>query len=1208
MKMKKILSLIIAVVMIMGTMACVSAVDTVTSISTVDELNAFATSVASGNTYAGETVVLNSSLTLTGEWSPIGGATRSRKTVGNGYAFCGTFNGNGKTISGLSISGTSYGSDVCVGFFGALNGAIVKNLTLDIAINVPGNDCAGGLAGLVIGNTTIDNVTVNGSLNAAESSGGIVGRMLCEGHIKNSTNNATITGGGKIGGIAGGAYYQQTNTGMSIESCTNNGTVTSTAGYVGGIVGLSASEISDCTNTAAITGSSTGVGGIAGQCIGNGSIIGSTNTATIKNNTNSYGTGGIVGWVQYQNPDVYTEDIIEIKNNKNEGNIVGGNDGGGIIGTAYNAADVTGNINTATSISGSGFAAGIVANIQFATGNDFYEQPDVDKDNFVIANNISTTPIENITANCKTLYAWDNTQTYDLSTNSQTLPVPEWDGTTIASVSDLKAFRDAVNAGDTYKGKTVTLTADIDLNNEEWTPIATFSGTFDGGNKTIKNLKITHPGGQTVVNNVGLFGKTNGATIKDLTIENANITGSGSVAAVVGNAFTGTISNVTVKGNINIAAYQYVGGIVGWGYGTVVDCKVIGDGAATSVIKKVAASEIYGSGTNGYIGGINGWIGEGNSAITNCSVKDITLTTNDDTVGGICGIFHYGNSFTECSLENTVITAPDNDGWNGIIAGDIRTNDTTVNTYDVTVNNVTATADGIQLPALGNGGAAVINETTGTTLSGKVYSKLSKAVEAAVSGDVITMRADGDTPVKLPEGVTINSGEFEYTVAGDLNIGTKAELLAFAETVNSGNSYEGKTVVLTADIDMGWTGLPVGTKDNPFKGTFDGRNHVISNYTYHHVDETTGVEDDYVGLFGKMVGATIKNVKLHNPTIVGGAYVAGIVGQGYTGTIDNCHVTGEIGIEGNYMVGGITGQGYANITNCSVISDADWDYSYIGATYLESDLEGDKVGGIVGHCAEGANVINCTVKNVTIEGTRNVAGIAGNGFENSDFINCKVENVTIGTNATEDYANANKDSMCIGGIVGIFAKGDYSGGKVSNATVSNVTFTNENNVTVSAGAVTGGHRGASKTEAPYAPADIVTENVTVSNITGATNTYLEPVTVAWNTDTDAGYYMVDNTPTGMMRFLFLVDIDEANIVETGIKYIKTSNIEEEVDTATGVSGKKAAFFGDVTGIPEGTEGTYLAVAYVKTASGIYWSEAVECSPSFTKYFTEYTAQ
>lgn len=114
--------------------------------------------------------------------------------------------------------------------------------------------------------------------------------------------------------------------------------------------------------------------------------------------------------------------------------------------------------------------------------------------------------------------------------------------------------------------------------------------------------------------------------------------------------------------------------------------------------------------------------------------------------------------------------------------------------------------------------------------------------------------------------------------------------------------------------------------------------------------------------------------------------------------------------------------------------------------------------------------------------------------------------------------------------------------------------------------------------------------------------------VNWGTGTDAGYYMDGETKYGMMRFLFTADIDAEDVVDSGIKYVRTDNIAAAV-----VSKKDSeatnAFYGDITGIPEGTTGEYAAVAYIVTTKGlIYWSDAAVCSPSFTKHFTGYTAQ
>lgn len=109
----------------------------------------------------------------------------------------------------------------------------------------------------------------------------------------------------------------------------------------------------------------------------------------------------------------------------------------------------------------------------------------------------------------------------------------------INNAAGLIEFANKVNAGTNYSGKTITLTADIDLAGIEWTPIGNtqekaFRGTFNGNNKTIKNLTVSG------TNGVGLFGyvdwnKTVGnSTIQNVKIHNAVVNGNHQVGALVG--------------------------------------------------------------------------------------------------------------------------------------------------------------------------------------------------------------------------------------------------------------------------------------------------------------------------------------------------------------------------------------------------------------------------------------------------------------------------------------------------------------------------------------------------------------------------------------------------------------------------------------------------------------------------------------------------
>ena len=404
------LALLVAATLLTGALAA----DDVTVISSPDELIAFRNSVNNGNDYEGRKVVLgdNIDLSLQGiNWTPIGTGTRS----GSGYtgnAFKGTFDGRGFTISGLTIDATVSGDNVddAYGLFGVIDGATVTNLTLaNVHITVNGGECVGGVVGLMVNGSTVSNIEmdVGSGITAVRGLGGIVGRMTVSGTIENCVNEASIDGSGaNVGGIVGAAYYTAVGSEMYITNCKNYGAVTCTEGVVGGIAGLSAANVSGCENHAVINGNDADVAGIVAEQQNAGSVKNCVNKADITNNSTAYGTGGIVGWVRYNGAvDSYAcKNIIEVSGNVNYGTISGGNDGGGIVGAVYNAAEVTGNENYAKRISGTTFAGGIVGNLQFT------ETPlgDIPAKDVSISNNISTTSLESIDANCKGQFAYDN--------------------------------------------------------------------------------------------------------------------------------------------------------------------------------------------------------------------------------------------------------------------------------------------------------------------------------------------------------------------------------------------------------------------------------------------------------------------------------------------------------------------------------------------------------------------------------------------------------------------------------------------------------------------------------------------------------------------------------------------------------------------------------------------------------------------------------
>lgn len=115
----------------------------------------------------------------------------------------------------------------------------------------------------------------------------------------------------------------------------------------------------------------------------------------------------------------------------------------------------------------------------------------------------------------------------------------------IQTAEDLMLLSQKVNAGETFENVMFVQTANIDMTSIVFRPIGTsehpFKGVYDGGNYTISNL--TFVGGSNL-STVGLFGYTENATIKNLTIQNATVTGYSNVGAVAGTAINTTFERV----------------------------------------------------------------------------------------------------------------------------------------------------------------------------------------------------------------------------------------------------------------------------------------------------------------------------------------------------------------------------------------------------------------------------------------------------------------------------------------------------------------------------------------------------------------------------------------------------------------------------------------------------------------------------------------
>ena len=151
------------------------------------------------------------------------------------------------------------------------------------------------------------------------------------------------------------------------------------------------------------------------------------------------------------------------------------------------------------------------------------------------------------------------------------------------------------------------------------------------------------------------------------------------------------------------------------------------------------------------------------------------------------------------------------------------------------------------------------------------------------------------------------------------------DITLFANTVNSGSSFEGKYVELTTDLDLsGIDWMPIGTESSMttgdgFAGVFNGNGHVISN-----VNITDSSEYATFGLFGTISG-TVRNLGVENVTVNSGSVdcrSGGFAGTLTTGGfIDNCYVVNANVTATSRVAAGFVGQSYNGTIQNSYVKD-----------------------------------------------------------------------------------------------------------------------------------------------------------------------------------------------------------------------------------------------------------------------------------------------
>ncbi|MBO5437102.1 MAG: hypothetical protein J6A23_05525 [Thermoguttaceae bacterium] len=484
------------------------------TISTVKEFLGFSALVQTGQAgtdFAGKTILLGDDIDLTGvDFTQIG-------LMGYSKPFRGSFDGQGHTISGLTIDNEKAEG---LGLFGYVNGqnTTIGNFKLE-NVTVNGQHWVAGVCGYATGTIAFKDIELTGdiSITGRWYTGGIVGQVPYTNFVdfincKVSGNEGSkiasvpytpeegetgFTGGGiNAGGILGHGAYTE------IKDCEVSGITVEAYYRAGGLAGYAAAEM---------TSSMPHTGNTVSDCV----II--ANKAWSEDYTDSdkdsYGVGALFGVECFYNGD----GNLDSNSFANVTTKIVMQDGTEVVTSTEDDAPAIGARTKIEIYDSEGNSLGTYYVEELAPDVLTFDlKGDITTDDICFAKNgecaLDSVGL-NINTNGHTLTITDpnNTELLDnLAANSPEAKVEiidvAWyddapEGTTeytIDSAHALAYFAELVNSGkDTFEGKTVKLAegSEIDLSiYEKWTPIGTtansFWGTFDGQNSVISNLTI----------------------------------------------------------------------------------------------------------------------------------------------------------------------------------------------------------------------------------------------------------------------------------------------------------------------------------------------------------------------------------------------------------------------------------------------------------------------------------------------------------------------------------------------------------------------------------------------------------------------------------------------------------------------------------------------------------------------------------------------
>ena len=369
----------------------------------------------------------------------------------------------------------------------------------------------------------------------------------------------------------------------------------------------------------------------------------------------------------------------------------------------------------------------------------------------------------------------------------------------VANQEELAWVAEQVNSGkDTFEGKTVKLTADIDFKNIDWIPIGSytdknsnkpFKGSFDGQEHTISNLTMVK--GVSTTERAGLFGyiDNTASELKNVTIDTVNITGNEYLSAfIAGGKNIGLVDNIHVK-NVTLTGTHFAGGVVGQAY-----VKNLQNCTAEKVT--INLTDANGKSDGDKAGAIIGQLCEGSMNITDCRVTDSAITGVRD-VGGVAGMAQYGNILQNCTVNGSSVIATGAESSNPYAGGVVGRlggmGNQKVTIYQCSSNGTEVTGqDGYTGPVYGGPAENFVAVAARNTDTGKIYTSIQAAIDEATPGNTIEIQAGTyDEAITLTKAVNL--------------IGPYADTEIIAEEATTVNRPDDSEAILTGGININRT-------------------------------------------------------------------------------------------------------------------------------------------------------------------------------------------------------------------------------------------------------------------------------------------------------------------------------------------------------------------------------------------------------------------